>query len=136
MVLSLSFLQDVGGVNSFSYASNLQLGAKSATTLYFQLIDTSISVPLNAPFSGLQTGRRLMPAVGATVQLILNNLDNAKKLTRTASQPFVQDASIWSIPILNTDFLTGGTIEVQLLLNESGLITNGCLCAGIRVVGC
>jgi hypothetical protein len=123
LVLSLSFLQDVGGVNAFSYAANLQLGAKSATTLYFQLVDTSV-------------GRRFMPAAGATVTIILNNLDNSKKITRIASQPFAQDASIWSVPILNTDLLTGGTVEVQLILNEGGLLTPGCLCAGIRVVSC
>ena len=136
LVLSLTFLQDVGSVNAFSYVPALVLGAKSPGTLYFQLIDSSVSTPITSgSIISSQAGRRFMPAVGATLSVTLNNLDDAKKVIRTATQPFSQDASIWSIPILGTDFPTGATVDVKITLNESGLLTYGSLRSGIRVVG-
>jgi hypothetical protein len=114
MLLSCRFLNDVGSVNSFEYVSQVEIYAGDTQTLYFQLIDAS----LDRPEQGFQpSGRRYMPAAGASLVVTLMNVDDAKKVVRTATQPYPQDPSIWSIPILATDPLLG-SINLKMVLTE------------------
>lgn len=133
MILSLRFLQDVGGVNNFQWANDLRIGAASPTTLYLQLIDASVFPEIKGYNP---SGRRYMPAVGAILTVTFGDINDNQKISRFASQPFAQDPSIWMVPILATDFLSMATIEVGLSLNESGTITTGCACGILRVIGC
>lgn len=114
MKLGLRFLNDVGNVNSFEHSTNLEFFAGDTQTIYFQLIDVSVDRPeqgFNPP------GRRYVPETGATLQVRLSNIDDAKKVARVATQPFPGDPSIWSIPILVTDVLKG-TVRLSLILTE------------------
>jgi hypothetical protein len=114
MLLSCRFLNDVAGVNTFQYASQVEVAAGDGQTVYFQLIDASLDRP-DQGFS--PSGRRYMPASSSTLLVTLANVDDAKKLVRTATQPFPQDPSIWSIPLLSTDPLKG-TVFMQAVLTE------------------
>src|ERR1700761_5256440 len=99
MILSVRWLQDVGSVNSFQIANDLCIGAASPTTLYLQLIDSSV-------FSAIKgynpPGRRYMPTSGSILTVSFNDINDNEKISRFASQPFIQDPSIWMVPILAT----------------------------------
>lgn len=141
MLLSARVLNDVASVNSFEYASNVAWMEGDATTLYFQLIDASLDTDM-AGFN--PSGRRYMPATGATLSVQLQNIDDAKVVNRTATQPFAGDASIWSIQILATDALHGMPQMLLTLVEPDGLstkTTRGLVKNGIKIfstsnVGC
>jgi hypothetical protein len=73
-----------------------------------------------------------MPAVGATLQVIVQNLDDAKTYTKTATQSFpTSDPSIWSFGISANDLITG-TISLTLVLTEGSVVRRGLVKAGLR----
>ena len=127
-------LDSVGSVNDFDYVDQVQFTEGDAIDVYFQLIDSSKDKVLQ---QFKPAGRRLMPAAGATLQVTLDNLDDDKKLVRSATQPFALDPSIWKLSILATDAVRG-TVNLLLQLTESGKITRGRLDAGLAVAnqGC
>lgn len=130
MLLSARMLTDVGGVNSFEIIDKAQFTQGDETTVYFQLIDAS----LDTAAKGFNpSGRRYMPAVGATLSVVLDNIDDAKKITRTATQPFAQDGSIWAVSIFSTDNIAPGTISLKLTLTEGVKITRGIVVGAIGV---
>lgn len=131
MLLSALFLQDVGDVNTFSYTTDVTFGLGDATVIYFQLIDASVFRPEKGFVPG---GRRYMPEDGATVTITFGNIDDAKKVTRVASQPFDEDPSIWSVNVLSSDAIQAGSIDFKLVLNEGGTIHTGRVTNCIKVV--
>jgi len=116
MLLSCRFLTDVAGVNTFQVSPQAEINAGDAQTLYIQLIDASLD---RADQGFSPAGRRYMPPAGSTLSLLFSNIDDAKKLTRAATQPFSLDPSIWAIPILSTDPLAG-TVTLKATLVEPG----------------
>lgn len=130
MLLSALYLVDVGSVNIFNYANEASFSAGDTTTVYFQLIDASVN---KAADGWVPSGRRYMPAAGSTLSVTLVNIDDAKQITRFATQPFAQDSSIWALSILASDNIGAGTIEVHLSLSQAGVVTNGAVCSPIRV---
>jgi hypothetical protein len=116
MLLSLRPLDPVCNVNDFGIVTSWLLNAGSApVTLYFQLIDASRETVIqgfNPP------GFRYVPASGSILQVLIQNIDDRKKIYRIASQPFpLQDPSIWSIQLLASDKLVGCP-DVLLNLTE------------------
>lgn len=131
MRLSARILQNVSGVNGFSYANQAEMTQGDTPTIYFQLVDAS----LDRPEQGfVPAGRRYMPAAGATLTVVLDSIDDSKKVTRVATQPFAQDPSIWAIPILSTDKIRG-TVNMKLTLTESGQVTQGMAATALLVAG-
>ncbi len=120
MVLSCRFLIDVAGVNSFEISPQAEINAGDAQTLYIQLVDTSLD---RAEQGYSPPGRRYMPPSGSTFQLTFANIDDAKKVTRSGTQPYPLDPSIWAIPIMASDplrgtvFLRGSLVEPSRTLN-------------------
>lgn len=97
--------------------------------MYLQLIDSS----LDRPEQGFSpAGRRYVPAVGSSLTVLFENIDDLKKLSRVAVQPFPLDGSIWKVSILSTDPLRG-TPQIRLALSESGVTTRGLLKNCIRI---
>jgi hypothetical protein len=129
MLLSCRFLIDVAGVNSFEYANTVEFYFGDSQSVYLQLIDASLDRN-DQGFS--PAGRRYMPAAGATLEVTLNSVDDAKKLVRTATQPFVNDPSIWLIPILSTDTIKG-TVHMKLRLVDGSKIFNSNLVPGFAL---
>jgi hypothetical protein len=62
-------------------------------------------------------GRRYIPPAGSTLAVTFANIDDSKQFVRAGTIPFAQDASIWSVPLLATDPLTG-TVNLKMVLNE------------------
>lgn len=131
MLLSCRILEDVKDVNSFEYASAAMLNEGNEASIFIQLIDESLDKSLN----GFKpAGRRFVPAAGATLQVTLDSLDNAKKVVKNAVQPYAQDPSIWRIDITALDSAKlKGTVNIKLVLTESAKVTNGKLKAGVLV---
>lgn len=116
MKLSARPLINVVNINSFNETEELEFHVGDATTFYLQLVDLD---QRPACYNYNPPGRRYMPAVGATLSVTFQNIDSAKQFTRSASQPYAQDSSIWSVPILSTDPIAG-TVTVKCVLTESG----------------
>lgn len=121
MLLTARLLTGVCSVNTFNYTSSYEATEGDAYYLYFQLIDASLDRPEERFFP---SGRRYIPDAGATLSVVLNSIDNDKKYTKTASQPFSGDASIWRIQVLSTDQVLG-SVNMILSLTQSGVVTHG-----------
>lgn len=123
-------LSNVGSVNIFDYVDQTEATEGDVYRVYFQLIDATQDKALK----GFKpAGRRWAPAAGATLTATLNNIDDAKVLTRGAVQAFpTLDASIWYVQVLATDFVRG-TVDIALVLNESGVLTRGVIKAAVSV---
>lgn len=118
MLLSARLLNNVANVNSFDYSTESRFTEGDALTIYLQLVDVNKDSNLKP------AGRRYTPATGSTLQVTVQNLNSAKTLVKTATQPFTGDNSIWSFTVGATDGLKG-TYTLQLQLTESSVITRG-----------
>ncbi len=120
MLLTAQFLNNYVNVNSFDVGTYTTLTEGDSPTLYLQLVDAT------------NDGLRYVPAAGATLQVTIDNINNARRFVRFASQPATGDSSIWSFPILSTDGILG-TVSLKLQLTEGAKVTNCILKAAIRV---
>jgi hypothetical protein len=121
MLLSLRTLQSATSANDFSYADEAEWTAGDTFNWYFQLVDLS----RDRAIDGFKPeGRRYMPAAGATLTVLFGNIDDAKKVTRAATQPYPLDPSIWRVSVLAADPIQG-TIDATLTLSEGGVVTTG-----------
>lgn len=116
MLLACRFLIDVAGVNSFEYADSVEWYEGDTQTLYIQLIDAALDRAIDGY---VPAGRRYIPSADATLTMTFANIDSAKTIARSATRPFAQDGSIWSVPILATDPFKG-SVAIRLRLNEAG----------------
>lgn len=122
-------LKDVANVNVWEPDTSLSWTEGDQLTIYFQLIDASVDKPdqgFNPP------GRRYVPANGATLSVTLENIDQAKQLTRFAVQPFAGDNSIWSLSIMSTDAIRGSP-QMRLTLTEGAVVTRGLAKCAIQI---
>lgn len=124
MILSARFLKNVVGVNGFSAQSWAELSEGEAPAIYFQLVDASKDAD--------DPSCRYMPAAGASLQVTVDNIDDARKITRFCSQPYPQDPSIWQLTLMTADGLKG-TCGLKLVLSEALSIKYGYVQAAIRV---
>lgn len=125
MLLSARPLRDVSGVNSFEVDQVWETTEGNETSLYFQLIDASLDRSSDG-FS--PSGRRYMPAASSSLSVVIDSLDDAKRITRYASQPYAQDGSIWKLDILSTDAgKVKGTPTLRFKLVEGSKVTYGSL---------
>lgn len=131
MLLSCRFLNDVQNVNSFEHVNQLECFQGDAVDVYFQLIDASKNKP-DAGF--VPSGVRYCPAVSAALSCTFENIDNAKKVTRAASQPFpTSDPSIWLVQMLPSDNIAGGTVGFRLQLTEGAVVRRAFIQGSILV---
>lgn len=120
MLLSCRFLRNVQNVNSFEQSNTMELFAGDTQTLYLQLVDSGVD-RTEQGFS--PPGRRYIPGAGASLQVTFENIDDAKRVVRLATQPFANDPSIWSVPLLATDPFKG-TVMFTLKLNDGAKVFN------------
>ncbi|GAC1697145.1 MAG: hypothetical protein NVS9B9_19700 [Ktedonobacteraceae bacterium] len=121
MLLSARMLNNVMSVNVFDYVNQVQLTQGDQFTVSFQLIDLTMDTP-DKGFS--PAGRRYIPAAGASLTVLFDTLDDAKKITRACSQPYTQDPSIWQVTLMATDTIKGSG-NLRLTLNEGTVTRRG-----------
>jgi hypothetical protein len=131
MILSARFLTDVGNINSFEYSRNAEFTEGDALDVYIQLIDASQD---KAEHGFKPSGRRYAPAAGATLTVTVDNIDDARKVTRACSQPWSGDASVWKLQIMASDVIRG-TANLLLTLVEGGVTRKAIVKAAFRVQG-
>jgi len=132
MLLCARTLGNVQSVNSFDYVDQIELTEGDVLPVYLQLHDRS-RVSVCGPREPFGWGQRFCPASGAVLRVTLDHVDDARKITRVASQPFAQDPSVWRIDLLSTDKLRG-TISLRLELTEGVKVTRGSAVAALRVL--
>lgn len=116
MRLGAIFLLDCLSVNSFRESEHVEFNQGDTIDIYFQLRDMSVQ----SVWEGYKNpGRRYMPIDGATLSVLIDTMDqlDAIPLTKAATQPFVQDPSIWKFTVLATDPVRG-TKRLKLTLTE------------------
>jgi hypothetical protein len=106
------------GVNDFSYVTEVRFTQGDVVNIYFQLVDKNKDDGLKPPY------RRYMPASAATLVVTIKNINDSATLTKTATQPFTQDPSIWRISLTAADSVSG-TFSLQLALTEGSVVTRG-----------
>lgn len=131
MILSCWFLDDVNSVNSFEYIDYIEATSGDAFDIYFQLVD------LSKDKSNAKPGRRYVPAASSTLSVVIDHTNASAQITRTASQPFDLDPSIWKISVLSTDAIKG-TLSLRLTLTEpidedNDKVTRGKVQGGLRI---
>lgn len=129
MLLSARILRDCANVNSFEYTDSIRFTKGDVVDVYFQLIDSSLDT---ASENFIPPGRRYMPVVGATLSIVAESIDDTKKITRTATQPFSTDGSIWKVSFLSTDTISG-TANLRMTLTEGTKVTRGLLKNAFRI---
>jgi hypothetical protein len=129
MLLTARILDNVAGVNSYVPAQSVEFTEGDGPSIYLQLVDATkgrASGGFNPP------GLRYMPASGSTLSVLFDNLDGAKQVTKTATQPFPLDPSIWKVQLTPTDTVRG-TCSLRLTLTEPGpLVTRGSVDRAVR----
>jgi hypothetical protein len=129
MILSARFLNDVNNINSFQTVEVGQFTEGDSASVFFQLIDSTLDLA-NKGFN--PPGRRFIPATGATLQVIVDSIDDSKKITRSATNPFPDDRSIWKLDFLASDKISG-TANFQLVLTEGSAVRRGVVKSGMRI---
>ncbi len=129
MQLSARILTNVSGVNAFSYATQQQFMKGDAADVYLQLIDVEQHLASQgfSPF-----GNRYMPAAAATLSVQFLHIDASKRVTRSATQPYSLDPSIWKVVMLASDPLQG-TLSLKLTLTEGAVVRTAYLQAVVLV---
>lgn len=118
MLLSARILTSVANVNVFEYADVAEFTEGDGPAIYFQIVDASLDR------NHRPSGRRYMPAAGATLEVVIHSIDDDKKVTRYASQPFSTDPSIWKLQLQSSDQVRG-TCSMKLTLVEGSTTTRG-----------
>lgn len=117
MKLGLAMLDTVSAINSLKYINQISTIQGETLDIYFQLIDVDSKTQLN------QWGNRYIPAVGATLQIVINSINDANTLTKFATQVFpADDRSLWKVSLLATETANMAGINIQGTLTEGASI--------------
>tara|TARA_R100000951_G_scaffold112718_1_gene113482 strand:- start:12058 stop:12447 length:390 start_codon:yes stop_codon:yes gene_type:complete len=104
MKLSAKFLINVSDVNNFDFADQWDISEGSAHKLYFQLTDKQ-----------KDDLRYLSQAtVIDAVTVTFLSIDDNSEITKTATQEFADDKSIWSIELLATEIPNAGAVKMSI----------------------
>lgn len=127
-------LKDVASVNSFESDTSLAWTEGDELDIYFQLVDSSLDKHEQGFNPG---GRRYVPAASSTLQVTVESVDDAKVITRYATQPFAQDGSIWKFSVYAADTIRGSP-QVRLTLTEpidqnTNRVTRGVVKGALKV---
>lgn len=126
-MLSARLLNAVQDVNHFDTVNAVEATEGDQVTVYLQLVDASLDRD-KAP-----KGRRYIPASGAMLTVVVQHIDDAKKLVKPASMPFpTTDPSIWSFVVNSTDTSVRGTVDLVLTLQEGTVVRNARLQSAMR----
>lgn len=121
MLLSALMLNGLCDINHWEFVQTLETTQGSAPDIYFQLIDASVNKTKDP------LGRRYIAGAGATLQVVIQDIDTAVTVTKYATQPYADDKSIWKIsfnPVTDSVAIAGlvGTYALKLLLTEPGTV--------------
>jgi hypothetical protein len=103
MQLAIKPITTYSSINSFNYNTQWNATSGSPANLYFQIVDSD------------QSNLRVMGAT--SVQINFLSVDTEAIVTKTAISAGVLDSSIWYVSINSNDVLSGGNVQVVVVLN-------------------
>ena len=126
MKIYIKALKNVDNINSWQYSSQSTVYSGQTNDLYFQIVDRDRA-----------DSTRYIPVSGATCSIYFPNLDNAKKLTIQASQPFAQDSSIWKVTVAANQNVSSGNVVFNLTENSitKSYVIDGFITVNSSIVG-
>ena len=107
MKLSAKFLKNVADVNCFQYVTQWDISEGSAQRLYFQVVD-KLKEDL----------RYLSQATATSIDVIFLSVESDEEITKTATQAFADDKSIWYIDLAADEVPNSGA--VKFIITEDG----------------
>lgn len=104
MKLSVKFLKNVANINNFQYADQWNISEGSQHVLYFQFIDK------------LKEDLRYISQATSIDEVTVNflNIDETFEIIKTATQPFVDDKSIWMITLEADEVPNPGAVKFSI----------------------
>ena len=111
MKLSAKFLKNVANINCFEYVSQWDIAEGSAQRLYFQIVDRH-----------KDDLRYISGATVYTVSLEFPSIDDNVTITKSATQAYADDKSIWYIDLLASEVPNSGAVKFTLV--EDGATIN------------
>ena len=124
MRLSAKMLKNVVNVNHWDYTSQVYISEGNVNEFYFQLVNLDKTIDKN-PI------RYISEANIVSAEVFFESLDNSKKFSVQASQPFAGDKSIWKVSLLSTQVPNAGSIKISL--TEGGVVKTFIVQSAIRV---
>lgn len=115
MKLSARLLKNVDGLNSFDFESTWSIGQDcnegigEDKDLYFMIVDLDRGCGSDCP-------PRFMP-VGTVVTLQVTLPNAETPISVAATQPFVDDKSIWKVPVTSSMLPTSGPVKFALTID-------------------
>lgn len=111
MKLSAKFLKNVANVNNFQYADQWDIAEGSAHRLYFQIVDV------------LKDNLRYMSQATSidSVTVTFLSIEDDSEITKTATQAWSDDKSIWYIDLAANEVPNSGAVKFSI--TEDGVTT-------------
>lgn len=103
MKLSAKFLKNVADVNCFQYVTQWDISEGSAQRLYFQVVD-KLKEDL----------RYLSQATATSIDVIFLSVESDEEITKTATQAFADDKSIWYIDLDADEVPNSGAVKFTI----------------------
>jgi hypothetical protein len=103
MKLSAKFLKNVSNINNFQYVNQWDISEGSANRLYFQIID---KLKDNLRF--------ITQATTYSVSVTFLSIDSNSEITKSATQPFADDKSIWYIDLAANEVPNSGAVKFSI----------------------
>jgi len=109
MKLGIQMMDSDSTLNNLIELNQVELSPGETTTVMFQLIN-SVS------------NQRYIPATGATMTARMMSSNNANIISKSPTQPFVDDKSIWSFPLTSADTSKVAGVNLEITLTEGANI--------------
>lgn len=109
MKLGIQMLDGESTLNNLIQINQLELSPGETATAMFQLINAT-------------TKQRYMPSSGATMTARMVNSNGANTISKTPTQPFADDKSIWSFSLNTTDTAKLSGVNLEIVLTEGAVI--------------
>jgi hypothetical protein len=115
MALAIELLVNVSNVNTFQSATEITFSEGEAIDVYLRLVDSN-----KKEGAYDTTFLRYIPqgTTTNTLKVDIQNLDDAKKISRYCTQPYATDTSIWKLALTAADALVG-TVSLKFTLTET-----------------
>lgn len=105
MRLDIKMLDPTSTLNDIEYINELEVYPGETTTVMFQIVNKS-------------NGIRYIPDSGAIVTVKLYSVNDVNNITKTATNPFVDDRSIWSFNLNAVETQKMAGVNMELTITE------------------
>ncbi len=109
MKLGIQMMDADSTLNNLIPLNQMELSPGETATVLFQLINSI-------------NHQRYMPASGATMTARMVSNNNANIISKSPTQPFADDKSIWSFPLSATDTVKVAGVNLEIVLTEGANI--------------